>query len=117
MSADVSLEEPARRLTGADGARDSDVWVRSLRPWDGYFAAVWAVTLAVVLGAAQPSWPLRAVAASIVALNLLWYVLVGRPAVLDDTGGQGPARRYVVGAMLLFLPTAFLVNETQLVKT
>ncbi|MFE3371576.1 sensor histidine kinase [Streptomyces sp. NPDC059173] len=115
MSADVSLEEPARRLTGADGARDSDVWVRSLRPWDGYFAVVWAVTLAVVLGAAQPSWPLRAVAASIVALNLPWYVLVGRPAVLDDTGGQGPARRYVVGAMLLFLPTAVLVNETQLV--
>ncbi|MFJ6515488.1 sensor histidine kinase [Streptomyces sp. NPDC091406] len=115
MSADVSLEEPARRLTGADGARDSDVWVRSLRPWDGYFAVVWAVTLAVVLGAAQPSWPLRAVAGSIVALNLPWYVLVGRRAVLDESGDEGPARRYVVGAMLLFLPTAMLVHETQLV--
>lgn len=115
MSADVSLEEPARRLTGADGARDSDVWVRSLRPWDGYFALVWAVTLAVVLGAAEPAWPLRAVAASIVALNLPWYVLVGRRAVLDESGDEGPARRYVVGAMLLFLPTAMLVHETQLV--
>ncbi|MDT0491934.1 sensor histidine kinase [Streptomyces griseus] len=115
MSADVPLEEPARRLTGADGARDSDVWVRSLRPWDGYFAVVWVVTLAVVLEAAQPSWPVRATAAAIVALNLPWYVLVGRPAVLDDTKAEGPARCYVVGAMLLFLPTAMLVGETQLV--
>ncbi len=115
MSADVPLEEPARRLTGAGGARDSDVWVRSLPPWDGYFAVVWAVTLAVVLGAAEPSWPVRAAAAAIVALNLPWYVLVGRPAMLDDSGSEGPARRYVVGALLLFLPTAMLVGETQLV--
>ncbi|MFJ9625185.1 sensor histidine kinase [Streptomyces sp. NPDC101181] len=115
MSADVSLEEPARGLTGADGARDLDVWVRSLRPWDAYFAVVWGVTLAVVLAAAQPSWPVRAVAAGIVALNLPWYVLAGRPAMLDDSGNGRPARRYVIGAVLLFLPAAMLVNESQLV--
>ncbi|OCC08879.1 sensor histidine kinase [Streptomyces sp. PTY087I2] len=115
MSADVSLEEPARRLTGTGGARDSDVWVRSVRPWDGYFAVVWAVTLAVVLGAAEPSWPVRLTAAAIVALNLPWYVLMGRPAMLDGSGAEGPARRYVAGALLLFLPTAMLVGETQLV--
>ncbi|MFF6910058.1 sensor histidine kinase [Streptomyces sp. NPDC012389] len=115
MSADLSLEEPARRLTRAAEARDSDVRVRSARPWDGYFAVVWVVTLAVVLGAAEPSWPVRVTAAAIVALNLPWYVLAGRRAMLDDTGSEGPARRYVVGALLLFLPTAMLVGETQLV--
>lgn len=68
-----------------------------------------------MLGAAEPSWPVRATAGAIVALNLPWYVLVGRPAMLDDSGSEGPARRYVVGALLLFLPTAMLVGETQLV--
>lgn len=66
MSADLLREEP----TGASGAREPDEWAGPLRPWDGYFGAVWAVTVVLVLGAAEPSWPLRVVAAALVGLTL-----------------------------------------------
>ncbi|MFD6803197.1 sensor histidine kinase [Streptomyces cyaneofuscatus] len=112
MSADVLRDEPP---PGASGAREPDEWARPLRPWDGYFGAVWAVTVVLVLGAAEPSWPPRVAAAALVGLTLPWYLWAGRPALLGDTAAGAPGRRYVLGAVLLFLPAAVLVGETQLV--
>lgn len=111
VSADVLRDEPP----GASGAREPDEWARPLRPWDGYFGAVWAVTVVLVLGAAEPSWPPRVAAAALVGLTLPWYLWAGRPALLGDTAAGAPGRRYVLGAVLLFLPAAVLVGETQLV--
>ncbi|MFD3890205.1 sensor histidine kinase [Streptomyces microflavus] len=117
---DVREDEsaPAGLTVGASVAREGrrpDAWARPLRPWDGYFAVVWAVTVVLVLGAAEPSWRLRVVAAALVGLTLPWYLWAGRPALLDDTAAGTPGRRYVHGAVLLFLPAAVLVGETQLV--
>lgn len=117
---DVRKDEsaPAGLTVGASVAREarrSDAWARPLRPWDGYFAVVWAVTVVLVLGAAEPSWRLRVVAAALVGLTLPWYLWAGRPALLDDTAAGAQGRRYVLGAVLLFLPAAVLVGETQLV--
>jgi len=55
------------------------------------------------------------VAAALVGLTLPWYLWAGRPALRDDTAAGVPGRRYVLGAVLLFLPAAVLVGETQLV--
>lgn len=68
-----------------------------------------------MLGAAEPSWPPRVAAAALVGLTLPWYLWAGRPALLGDTAAGAPGRRYVLGAVLLFLPAAVLVGETQLV--
>ncbi|CAM5564507.1 hypothetical protein SMICM304S_03971 [Streptomyces microflavus] len=108
---DVREDEsaPAGLTVGASVAREarrSDAWARPLRPWDGYFAVVWAVTVVLVLGAAEPSWRLRVVAAALVGLTLPWYLWAGRPALRDDTAAGTPGRRYVLGAVLLFLPAA-----------
>ncbi|MEU8528010.1 MULTISPECIES: sensor histidine kinase [Streptomyces] len=114
MSADLPLEEPGRRLNGPDGPRESDVHTRTFRNWDLYFAVVWAGTLAFALGAEHPAWPVRAAAACVFALQVPWYLLVGRPQMVALAPAGPRAVLHVGGAVLLFLVPALLVGETRL---
>jgi signal transduction histidine kinase len=114
VSADISLQEPARRLTHPGVARGEHAWDRTIRLWDGYFAVAWAATLAFVLAAAHPGFPVRAVAAALLVPLVPWYAVVGRPLLQEDPPDQGQALRYLAGAIALFLPSAVLVGETRL---
>jgi signal transduction histidine kinase len=101
-------------MTEPGGARDTHAWDRSIRLWDAYFAVAWAATLAFVLAAAHPGWPLRAVAAGLLVPLVPWYAAVGRGLVQDDPPDERRALWYLGGAMALFLPSAVLVGETRL---
>ncbi|MGW3850460.1 sensor histidine kinase [Streptomyces fagopyri] len=124
MSADLPLEEPARRVThppggtgaagGASGTKGSYTWDRSFRLWDSYFATVWVATLVFVLGTGHPGWCPRVVAAALLVPLIPWYVVVGRPVLGDDPPAERRALGYLAGAMTLFLPSAILVGETRL---
>ncbi|WP_246143430.1 sensor histidine kinase [Actinacidiphila oryziradicis] len=119
MPDDLPVEEPERRLSG-DGvrvgapARDGHVWERSFRLWDAYFAVTYAATLVFVLGASVPGLGIRVAAAVLFTAQVPWYVWVGRP--LLRTGGEDERRAlvYIDVALLLFLPSAFMVGETRL---
>ncbi|TQK43339.1 signal transduction histidine kinase [Streptomyces sp. SLBN-118] len=114
MSADLPLEEPARRLSEPAGARDSDVWDRSFVPWDVYFAVVWTATLIFTLGAPSSSWPIRPVAAALFALLAPWYLWVGRPELMAEGEDERYSVRYITGSVVLFLAPAILVGETRI---
>ncbi|MET7621142.1 sensor histidine kinase [Streptomyces sp. NPDC005408] len=114
MSADLPLEEPARRLSEPAGARDSDVWDRSFLPWDVYFAVVWAATLIFTLGAPSSTWPVRVVSAALFVLLAPWYVWVGRPELMAQGEDERYSVRYIAGAVVLFLASAILVGETRI---
>ena len=114
MSADLPLEDPARRVNRPGAARGEHAWDRTIRLWDGYFAVAWAATLVFVLAAAHPGFPVRAVAAALLVPLVPWYAVVGRPLLQEDPPDQGQALRYLAGAMALFLPSAVLVGETRL---
>lgn len=110
MSADVPLEEPARRVSPARGeALGSDVWDRSFLPWDLYFGVVWAVTL-IFTTAAPHSAAVRTTAFALFILLAPWYVWVGRPELMRPPDSRR-SLCYVGGAALLFLPPAIMVGE------
>ncbi|MDT0464706.1 sensor histidine kinase [Streptomyces gibsoniae] len=112
------MTEPgtARESTDPGAARAAHAWDRSIRLWDVYFAVAWAATLAAVLGAAHPAWPLRAVAAGLLVPLLPWYVGVGRALLQADPPDERRALCYLGGAMALFLPAAVLAGEIQLMS-
>jgi signal transduction histidine kinase len=123
VSADLPLEEPARRLSELGGlselgeragARDAHVWDRSFLPWDLYFAFVWTATLIFTLGAPSFSDPVRTTAAALFVLLAPWYVWVGRPELVGQGEDERRSTRYIAGAVLLFLPPAILAGEMRL---
>ena len=101
-------------MTGQVVGGEAHAWDRTIRLWDGYFAVAWAATLAFVLGAAHPGWPVRATAAALLVPLVPWYGVVGRPLLQEDPPDQRRALRYLAGAIALFLPSAVLVGETRL---
>jgi signal transduction histidine kinase len=101
-------------MNGPAGAIGAYTWDRSFRLWDCYFALIWAATLVFVLGAGQPGWPVRAVAAGLLVLLIPLFVWVGRPILRGDPPEARQALGYLVAAMALFLPSAILVGETRL---
>lgn len=101
-------------MNGPAGAVGAYTWDRSFRLWDSYFALIWVATLVFVLGAEQPGWPVRAVAAGLLVLLIPLFVWVGRPLLRGDPPEQRQALGYLVAAMALFLPSAILVGETRL---
>lgn len=110
MSADLPVEEPARRVSPpAGGARETDAWDRSFRPWDLYFGVVWAVTLIFTI-AAPNSAPVRATAFTLFLLLAPWYVWFGRAELMRGPDSRG-ALVYIYVAIGLFVPPAVLVGE------
>ncbi|MEU9749914.1 sensor histidine kinase [Streptomyces niveus] len=110
MSADLPVEEPARRVSPpAGGARETDAWDRSFRLWDLYFGVVWSATLMFTV-AAPNSAPVRAMAFTIFLLMAPWYVWFGRTELMR---GQDSRRGllYICVAILLFIPPAMLVGD------
>ncbi|MDN0196191.1 sensor histidine kinase [Streptomyces sp. S.PNR 29] len=101
-------------MTGAAGAVGAYTWDRSFRLWDTYFALIWLATLVFVLGAGQPGWPVRAVAAGLLVPLIPLFVWVGRPLLREDPPDARRVLGYLVAAMSLFLPSAVLVGETRL---
>jgi signal transduction histidine kinase len=101
-------------MTGRGVARGEHAWDRTIGLWDSYFAISWAATLAFVLAAAHSGFPVRVVAAALLVPLVPLYGIVGRPLLQEDPPDQGPALRYLAGAMVLFLPSAVLVGETRL---
>ncbi|MFE9441696.1 sensor histidine kinase [Streptomyces sp. NPDC006602] len=114
MSADLPVEEPARRVTGPDDVVGAYTWARSFRIWDVYFALIWLATLVFVLGAGTPGWPVRITAAALLVPLIPLFVWVGRPILRGDPPEERQALGYLVAAMALFLPSAILVGETRL---
>ncbi|WP_079178716.1 sensor histidine kinase [Streptomyces humi] len=114
MSADLPLDEPTRRVTRWQAARDEHAWDRTIRVWDAYFAVAWAATLAFVLGAEHAGSPVRVVAALLLVPLVPWYTAVGRALIQQEEPDESQAVRYLAGAMALFLPSAVLVGETRL---
>lgn len=110
MSADLPVEEPARRVSPpAGGARETDAWDRSFRPWDLYFGVVWAVTLIFTI-AAPNSAPVRVTAFTLFLLLAPWYVWFGRAELMRGPDSRG-ALVYIYVAIGLFVPPAVLVGE------
>ncbi|MFF1381078.1 sensor histidine kinase [Streptomyces sp. NPDC058308] len=103
----------ARAYEPADGD-DSDIWNRTFRLWDAYFTVVWLATLVFVLGTASPGWPVRLAAAALLLLLAPWYVVLGRPVLMNEGVDERRARRCIAGTILLFLPPGVLVGETRL---
>ncbi|MFE2069415.1 sensor histidine kinase [Streptomyces sp. NPDC059467] len=97
-------------------ARDEHAWDRTIRVWDAYFAVAWTATLAFVLGAEQPGWPVRLVVVLLLVPLVPWYAAVGRALIQLDEPDESRAVRYLAGAMVLFLPSAVLVGETRLMS-
>ncbi|MGJ5750226.1 sensor histidine kinase [Streptomyces puniciscabiei] len=97
-----------------DRARGVHAWDRSIRVWDAYFALAWAATLAMLMGAEHPVWPVRAVAAGLLVPLVPWYLLVGRPLLGQNPPDERRALYYLVGALALFLPSGVLAGETRL---
>ncbi|WP_406445717.1 sensor histidine kinase [Streptomyces sp. NBC_00631] len=102
-------------MSGRGAARDAHAWDRTIRLWDGYFAVAWAATLAFVLGAEHLRWPERLAAVLLVPL-VPWYAMVGRALIQQEAPDERPGVRYLVGAMVLFLPSAVLVPEARLMS-
>ncbi|MFF4117895.1 sensor histidine kinase [Streptomyces sp. NPDC001714] len=101
-------------MTGRGTARDAHAWDRTIRLWDVYFAIAWAATLAFVLGAEFPGWPVRLVAALLLVPLVPWYLMVGRALIQLEQPAERLTTPYLAGAMVLFLPSAVLVGETRL---
>ncbi|MER6078784.1 sensor histidine kinase [Streptomyces sp. NPDC001833] len=101
-------------MTGRGAARDAHAWDRTIRLWDVYFAVAWAATLAFVLGAEFPGWPVRLVAALLLVPLVPWYLMVGRALIQLEQPAERLTTPYLAGAMVLFLPSAVLVGETRL---
>ncbi|MEU1481814.1 sensor histidine kinase [Streptomyces sp. NPDC001668] len=114
MSADLSVEEPARRVKDSAGAAGAYSWDRSFRLWDTYFALIWLATLAFVLGADRPGWPVRVTAAALLVPLIPLFVWMGRPLLRGDPPPERQALGYLVVMIALFLPSAILVGETRL---
>ncbi|MEV3861495.1 sensor histidine kinase [Streptomyces sp. NPDC050095] len=96
------------------GPRGVHVWDRTFRLWDVYFATVWAATVVFVLGTAEPGWPVRVAAGSLLVLLVPWYVARGRPVLMTEGTAERRAMTYIAGAVLLYLPPGVLVGETRL---
>ncbi|QEV17046.1 sensor histidine kinase [Streptomyces alboniger] len=94
--------------------RDSEVWARTFRLWDSYFAVVWVATVIFVLGTARPEWPVRLTALVLLVLLVPWYVAFGRSVLMSEGADERRALGYVAGTVLLFLPSGVLVGETRL---
>ncbi|MFJ9249406.1 sensor histidine kinase [Streptomyces sp. NPDC101776] len=101
-------------MTSPHGPSGSYTWDRSFRLWDTYFALIWLATLVFVLGTDEPGWPVRVVAAGLLAPLVPLYVWVGRPVLQGDPPDEHRAIGYLVAQMALFLPSAVLVGETRL---
>lgn len=111
MSADLPLEGPARRVSPppSGGARETDAWDRSFRPWDLYFGVVWSATLIFTVSA-PISAPVRATACALFFLLAPWYVWFGRRELMRDPDSRG-ALVYIYVAIGLFILPAMLVGE------
>ncbi|MGW7069687.1 sensor histidine kinase [Streptomyces sp. NPDC054855] len=101
------MSEPA-------GARDSNIWQRTFRLWDAYFAVVWAATLVFVLGTAEPGWPVRLTTAGFLLLLAPWYVWFGRCVLTEEGADERRALTYIAGTTVLFLVPGVLVGQTRL---
>ncbi|MGW5734446.1 MULTISPECIES: sensor histidine kinase [Streptomyces] len=101
------MSEPA-------GPRESNIWQRTFRLWDAYFAVVWLATLVCVLGTAEPGWPLRVTGAGLLLLLVPWYVGVGRCVLTREGADERRTLIYMAGAIVLFLAPAVLVGQTRL---
>jgi signal transduction histidine kinase len=82
--------------------------------WDAYFAVAWAATVTFVLTSSHPWWPVRAVAAGLLVPLVPWYLAVGRPLLPEHAPDERRALWYFAGALALFLPSAVLAYEAQL---
>ncbi|MGW6457922.1 sensor histidine kinase [Streptomyces sp. NPDC055078] len=115
MSGDLPLEEPSRRLMErTTTAREPDIWSGDPRPWDAYFGLVWVLTPAFALGGSGLGGTARGIAAVLFVLLLPWYVWAGRPELITDGADRRRSLRYVTGLLLLFLPSAVLVDEMRI---
>ncbi|MEV0527600.1 sensor histidine kinase [Streptomyces sp. NPDC050439] len=103
------MSEPA-------GPHDSNIWQRTFRIWDTYFAVVWLATLVFVLGTAEPGWPVRLTTAGLLLLLVPWYVWFGRCVLVEEGTDERRALLFVTGTIVLFLAPGVLVGQTRLMS-
>lgn len=115
MSTDLSVGEPEQQLTGSGPALTAHEWDRpSSLHWELYFGSVYLVTLLSVLTSNQPDFAVRCFSATLFVGLVPWHVMVGRPALAQDTDSERRDLFYMAGLVLLFVPTAVLADETRL---
>lgn len=103
------MSEPA-------GPHDSNIWQRTFRLWDSYFAVVWVATMVFVLGTAEPGWPVRLTTAGLLLLLVPWYVWFGRCVLVEEGTDERRALSFMTGTIVLFLAPGVLVGQTRLMS-
>jgi signal transduction histidine kinase len=96
----------SRTVTPAAARRDA--WEGSKWQWDGYFAAILAITLILVLSGAGGPLRSRLVISAVFVAMAGWYVLAGRPVLFGDVEGPWRGEVYLAGLVPLFAITAGL---------
>ncbi len=99
MRANVPMAAPAA-VTPA--AARQDAWVGSRRQWDGYFAAILAITLSLVLATGTGPVRSRLVLCAVFLVLAGWYIVAGRPVLFGDVERPGQGEIYLAGLVLLF---------------
>jgi signal transduction histidine kinase len=123
---DAAQREVTAPAPAAPADGDVHAWERSFAPWDGYFALAWVATVLFALAAETPGWPVRLVAVALFAVLVPWYVVAGRPVIVEEAGSSPPgaggreggddpaALRYLVVLIAVFVAAASLVGELRL---
>jgi signal transduction histidine kinase len=93
-------------VTSARGRQDA--WEASRWQWDGYFAAILALTLVLVLTSAGSPLRSRLVISAVFVAMAVWYLLAGRPVLFGATERPGQGEIYLAGLLPLFAITAGL---------
>ena len=85
-----------------------DAWESSRWQWDGYFTAILALTLVLVLTSGADPLRSRLVISAVFVAMAIWYALAGRPVLFGAAVRPGRGEIYLAGLLPLFAITASL---------
>jgi signal transduction histidine kinase len=100
-----------RAVTSAVGRQDA--WEGRQWQWDGYFAAILALTLVLVLTSGADPLRSRLMISAVFVAMAVWYLLAGRTVLFGAAVRPGRGEIYLAGLLPLFAITAgFSVTNT-----
>ncbi|MEO3855267.1 sensor histidine kinase [Acrocarpospora sp. B8E8] len=118
MPDDVQMEGPQGRMTAFRGRNqlprvapaEGNAW-DSFQGWEILFTLGWTVSMIFVLLADDSPAAARAATIGLMLLCAAGYLLLGRPAIMEDEDNSRRAVGYVVLISVAFLPASLLVSE------
>ncbi len=90
-------------------AAEGNAW-ESFRGWETLFALGWTVSIVFVAIDDEHPVTAKVITVGLMLLCAAGYLLLGRPAIMEDDGNSRRAYAYVVLIMVAFVPAALLVN-------